>query len=71
MIYTPPEEREELSCKCSFKLLHFLCKLTGSGQPVLTTGKRPQLANEMASKRMATKRQREIMTLALNIRKVY
>ena len=29
MIYTPSEECEGLSCKCSFKLLNFLCKLTG------------------------------------------
>ena len=27
--YTPPEECEGLSCKCSFKLMHFLCKLLG------------------------------------------
>ena len=26
MIDTPPEECKGLSCKCSFKLLHFLCK---------------------------------------------
>ena len=29
MIYTPLEECEGLSCKCSFKLFHILCKLTG------------------------------------------
>ena len=27
-IYSP-EESEGLSCKCSFELLHFLCKLLG------------------------------------------
>ena len=29
MVYNPPEEWEGLSCKCSFKLLHFLCKPMG------------------------------------------
>ena len=28
-LYTPLEECEGLSCQCSFKLLHFLCKVTG------------------------------------------
>ena len=40
MVYTPPEQCEGLSCKCFFKLLHFLRKLMRSGWPVLTKRKR-------------------------------
>ena len=35
MIYTPPEECEGLSCKCSFKFVAFSLQTEGSGWPVL------------------------------------